>query len=151
MAGANPTQLGACDEFKLRAQVSFRRVTPSGAFGPESCKHAPTAHSGKVPRPALSSGPRRREAGGATSAGELREGVAGTPGGPELTTHLHSFWRGGTSRGLLFRAKDLAPYTQPVRDNIIRTALGSPDPAGRQISGTLKAAAGNTGDLTKTS
>ncbi|KAL8279871.1 hypothetical protein RQP46_007721 [Phenoliferia psychrophenolica] len=46
-----------------------------------------------------------------------------------------SFWRGGTSRGLLFRAKDLAPYTQGVRDNIIQQALGSPDPAGRQISG----------------
>ncbi|KAM0746909.1 DUF453-domain-containing protein [Meredithblackwellia eburnea MCA 4105] len=46
-----------------------------------------------------------------------------------------SFWRGGTSRGLLFRAKDLAPFSAPVRDNIIRAALGSPDPAGRQISG----------------
>ncbi|GAA6024994.1 hypothetical protein JCM8202_002180 [Rhodotorula sphaerocarpa] len=46
-----------------------------------------------------------------------------------------SFWRGGTSRGLLFRPEHLAPYPQHVRDRIILTALGSPDPAGRQISG----------------
>lgn len=46
-----------------------------------------------------------------------------------------SFWRGGTSRGLIFRAEALAPFRQPVRDQIIRTALGSPDKAGRQISG----------------
>ncbi|GAA5916682.1 hypothetical protein JCM6882_002265 [Rhodosporidiobolus microsporus] len=46
-----------------------------------------------------------------------------------------TFARGGTSRGLLFRAGTLAPYSQAVRDRIILTALGSPDPAGRQISG----------------
>ncbi|GAA5824209.1 hypothetical protein JCM11251_001568 [Rhodosporidiobolus azoricus] len=46
-----------------------------------------------------------------------------------------TFARGGTSRGLLFRAETLAPYSQAVRDRIILTALGSPDPAGRQISG----------------
>ncbi|GAA5981795.1 hypothetical protein JCM10908_004611 [Rhodotorula pacifica] len=46
-----------------------------------------------------------------------------------------SFWRGGTSRGLLFRPEHLAPYTPNVREQIIYTALGSPDPAGRQISG----------------
>ncbi|GAA6002413.1 hypothetical protein JCM10207_001107 [Rhodosporidiobolus poonsookiae] len=46
-----------------------------------------------------------------------------------------SFWRGGTSRGLLFRAETLAPYPPTVRERIIRTALGSPDPSGRQISG----------------
>ncbi|GAA5977652.1 hypothetical protein JCM11641_006890 [Rhodosporidiobolus odoratus] len=46
-----------------------------------------------------------------------------------------SFWRGGTSRGLLFRAETLAAYPRAVRDRIILTALGSPDPAGRQISG----------------
>ncbi|GAA6042290.1 hypothetical protein JCM8097_000617 [Rhodosporidiobolus ruineniae] len=46
-----------------------------------------------------------------------------------------SFWRGGTSRGLLFRADTLAPYPSAVRERIILTALGSPDPAGRQISG----------------
>ncbi|BGP24508.1 methylitaconate delta-isomerase [Rhodotorula toruloides] len=46
-----------------------------------------------------------------------------------------SFWRGGTSRGLLFRAEHLAPFSPAVRDRIILTALGSPDPAGRQISG----------------
>lgn len=41
-----------------------------------------------------------------------------------------SFWRGGTSRGLLFRPGHLAPYPPHVRDRIIFTALGSPDPAG---------------------
>ncbi|BGP15985.1 hypothetical protein JCM10213_004801 [Rhodosporidiobolus nylandii] len=46
-----------------------------------------------------------------------------------------SFWRGGTSRGLLFRAETLAPYPPAVRDAIILTSLGSPDPAGRQIGG----------------
>lgn len=45
-----------------------------------------------------------------------------------------SFWRGGTSRGILFRAKVLA-YSQPVRDRIILSALGSPDKGGRQIDG----------------
>ncbi|BGO93994.1 hypothetical protein NBRC10512_003626 [Rhodotorula toruloides] len=46
-----------------------------------------------------------------------------------------SFWRGGTSRGLLFRAEHLAPFPPAVRERIILTALGSPDPAGRQIGG----------------
>ncbi|GAA5869696.1 hypothetical protein JCM8547_005108 [Rhodosporidiobolus lusitaniae] len=46
-----------------------------------------------------------------------------------------NFYRGGTSRGLLFRAETLAAYPPAVRDRIILTALGSPDPAGRQISG----------------
>lgn len=41
-----------------------------------------------------------------------------------------SFWRGGTSRGLLFRAETLAAYSPAARDRIILTALGSPDPAG---------------------
>lgn len=41
-----------------------------------------------------------------------------------------SFWRGGTSRGLLFRAEHLAPYSPQIRDRVILTALGSPDPAG---------------------
>ncbi|GAA6015058.1 hypothetical protein JCM11491_001644 [Sporobolomyces phaffii] len=46
-----------------------------------------------------------------------------------------SFWRGGTSRGLLLRAETLAPIPASVRERLIRTALGSPDPAGRQIDG----------------
>lgn len=46
-----------------------------------------------------------------------------------------SFWRGGTSRGLIFRARDLAPFSPLARENIIRTALGSPDLGGRQIDG----------------
>ncbi|GAA5878598.1 hypothetical protein JCM16303_002137 [Sporobolomyces ruberrimus] len=47
-----------------------------------------------------------------------------------------SFWRGGTSRGYFFRAETLAPFPPAVRERIIKTALGSPDPAGRQIDGT---------------
>ncbi|BGP31927.1 hypothetical protein JCM10296v2_003706 [Rhodotorula toruloides] len=57
-----------------------------------------------------------------------------------------SFWRGGTSRGLLFRAEDLAPYSPAVRERVILTALGSPDPAGRQISGL----GGGVSSLSKT-
>lgn len=45
------------------------------------------------------------------------------------------FMRGGTSRAVFFRAEVMAPYDQITRDNIILTALGSPDPDGRQIDG----------------
>jgi 2-methylaconitate cis-trans-isomerase PrpF len=44
-----------------------------------------------------------------------------------------SFWRGGTSRGLLLRARDLAQYSIIQRENIIYTALGTGD--ARQIDG----------------
>lgn len=46
-----------------------------------------------------------------------------------------TFWRGGTSRGLIFSASRLAPYDQATRDAILCAALGSPDPDGRQIDG----------------
>lgn len=46
-----------------------------------------------------------------------------------------SFWRGGTSRAVLFRADDLAGYTPEQVEAIILAALGSPDPDGRQIDG----------------
>ncbi|WFD31449.1 hypothetical protein MSPP1_002484 [Malassezia sp. CBS 17886] len=46
-----------------------------------------------------------------------------------------SFYRGGTSRGLFFPAAALAPYTPRTRDQIICTAMGSPDPGARQIDG----------------
>ncbi|KDE06613.1 hypothetical protein MVLG_03109 [Microbotryum lychnidis-dioicae p1A1 Lamole] len=46
-----------------------------------------------------------------------------------------SFWRGGTSRGLIFRASTLAAFPPAIREQIIYTAMGSPDPGGRQISG----------------
>jgi 2-methylaconitate cis-trans-isomerase PrpF len=45
------------------------------------------------------------------------------------------FMRGGTSRAVFFREDVMAPYDQVRRDNIILTALGSPDPDGRQIDG----------------
>lgn len=46
-----------------------------------------------------------------------------------------SFYRGGTSRGLVFSASALAPFKQSVRDRIICAAMGSPDPDLRQIDG----------------
>lgn len=46
-----------------------------------------------------------------------------------------SFWRGGTSRGLLLRASALGPFTPRARQRAILSALGSPDPDGRQIDG----------------
>jgi 2-methylaconitate cis-trans-isomerase PrpF len=45
------------------------------------------------------------------------------------------FMRGGTSRAVFFREDVMAPYDQVIRDNIILTALGSPDPDGRQVDG----------------
>ncbi len=46
-----------------------------------------------------------------------------------------SFWRGGTSRAVLFRSDDLAGYRSEQVEAIILAALGSPDPDGRQIDG----------------
>ena len=69
---------------------------------------------------------------------------AGAPRRASQTSHLlampsvrvpASFYRGGTSRGLLFRAADLAPYAPVTRDAIVCAAMGSPDPDGRQIDG----------------
>src|SRR5436189_6031696 len=44
------------------------------------------------------------------------------------------YMRGGTSRCLVFHESDL-PAAGPERDRILRTALGSPDPYGRQLDG----------------
>ena len=46
-----------------------------------------------------------------------------------------SFWRGGTSRAVLFRAEDLSEFRPEQVEAIILAALGSPDPDGRQIDG----------------
>ena len=46
-----------------------------------------------------------------------------------------SFWRGGTSRAVLFGSEDLAGYRPAQVEAIILAALGSPDPDGRQIDG----------------
>lgn len=46
-----------------------------------------------------------------------------------------SFWRGGTSRAVLFREDDLSEFRPEQVDAIILAALGSPDPHGRQIDG----------------
>src|SRR5438876_2486710 len=45
------------------------------------------------------------------------------------------FMRGGTSRAVFFREDVMTPYDQVIRDYIILTALGSPDPDGRQVDG----------------
>jgi 2-methylaconitate cis-trans-isomerase PrpF len=44
------------------------------------------------------------------------------------------YMRGGTSRCLVFHARDL-PAPGPARDAILLAALGSPDPYGRQLDG----------------
>jgi 2-methylaconitate cis-trans-isomerase PrpF len=44
------------------------------------------------------------------------------------------YMRGGTSRALFFHEEDL-PRSQPVRDQILLSALGSPDPYSRQLDG----------------
>jgi len=44
------------------------------------------------------------------------------------------FARGGTSKGLIFLASDL-PDGRAVRDAMFLRAMGSPDPAGRQLNG----------------
>ena len=45
------------------------------------------------------------------------------------------FMRGGTSRAVFFTQTAMQPYDDATRDAIILTALGSPDPYGRQIDG----------------
>ena len=45
------------------------------------------------------------------------------------------FMRGGTSRAVFFTQAAMQPYDAATRDAIILTALGSPDPYGRQIDG----------------
>lgn len=45
-----------------------------------------------------------------------------------------SFWRGGTSKGVFFHAKDL-PRDRAALDAIFLAVLGSPDPYGRQLDG----------------
>ena len=44
------------------------------------------------------------------------------------------FMRGGTSKGLFFRAEDF-PADREARDRFFLAALGSPDPNGRQLDG----------------
>lgn len=44
------------------------------------------------------------------------------------------FMRGGTSKGILFHARDL-PASRAEWDEIFLSAMGSPDPSGRQLDG----------------
>ena len=46
-----------------------------------------------------------------------------------------SFWRGGTSRAVLFLESDLAGFNSDQVEAVILAALGSPDPGGRQVDG----------------
>jgi 2-methylaconitate cis-trans-isomerase PrpF len=46
-----------------------------------------------------------------------------------------AFYRGGTSRAVLFRAADLARFDEEQQKAVILAALGSPDPYGREIDG----------------
>jgi 2-methylaconitate cis-trans-isomerase PrpF len=45
------------------------------------------------------------------------------------------FVRGGTSRAVLFHARDLADFDADQRDAVLLTAMGSPDPNRRQVDG----------------
>src|SRR5204863_3832338 len=60
------------------------------------------------------------------------------PGSPRLQMTQRKipavYMRGGTSRCLVFHDKDL-PRSGPARDRILLSALGSPDPYGRQLDG----------------
>ncbi|HYX03880.1 MAG TPA: PrpF domain-containing protein, partial [Reyranella sp.] len=44
------------------------------------------------------------------------------------------YMRGGTSKGVFFRAEDL-PADPSVRESVLLRVVGSPDPYGRQIDG----------------
>src|SRR5947208_6864885 len=46
-----------------------------------------------------------------------------------------AFWRGGTSRAVVFKEDDLAGFDGRQRDRIVLAAMGSPDPYGRQVDG----------------
>jgi 2-methylaconitate cis-trans-isomerase PrpF len=53
---------------------------------------------------------------------------------PQVTVPA-AFYRGGTSRAVLFREADLAAYDDDAQRAVILAALGSPDPYGREIDG----------------
>jgi len=53
---------------------------------------------------------------------------------PQVTVPA-AFYRGGTSRAVLFRVDDLAPYDDQAQRAIVLAALGSPDPYGREVDG----------------
>jgi 2-methylaconitate cis-trans-isomerase PrpF len=53
---------------------------------------------------------------------------------PQVTVPA-TFYRGGTSRAVLFREADLAQYDDAAQRAIMLAALGSPDPYGREIDG----------------
>jgi 2-methylaconitate cis-trans-isomerase PrpF len=46
-----------------------------------------------------------------------------------------SFYRGGTSRAVIFREADLTGYDSATQEAIVLAAIGSPDPYGREIDG----------------
>ena len=46
-----------------------------------------------------------------------------------------AYYRGGTSRAVIFKEQDLAGFSDAERDAIILAAIGSPDPYGRELDG----------------
>ncbi|SHO78421.1 Uncharacterized protein MSYG_2765 [Malassezia sympodialis ATCC 42132] len=76
-------------------------------------------------------------AGHGTSPNAWTHHVARRPAASRASTMRVpvELYRGGTSRGLVLATQALAPFPQAVRDRILCTAMGSPDPDGRQIDG----------------
>ena len=48
-----------------------------------------------------------------------------------------AYYRGGTSKGVFFQAKDLPTDNQEELSKIFLKIIGSPDPNGRQLNGCL--------------
>ena len=46
-----------------------------------------------------------------------------------------AYYRGGTSKGVFFQAKDLPTDNQEELSKIFLKVIGSPDPNGRQLNG----------------
>ena len=77
---------------------------------------------------------RERARDGVASTTRIRSQRERSKTMPQITVPA-SFYRGGTSRAVLFREADLAQYDDAAQRAIILAALGSPDPYGREIDG----------------
>jgi hypothetical protein len=52
----------------------------------------------------------------------------------QLLSANAAFYRGGTSKGVIFEASEL-PKSDQDREHLFRSCIGSPDPYGRQLDG----------------
>lgn len=52
----------------------------------------------------------------------------------KLASVTAAFYRGGTSKGVVFEERDL-PTSKLDREHLFRSCIGSPDPYGRQLDG----------------